>query len=346
MLAALSGLVAPVLLLAALQSAESAHATAAGVTAAVCLASAALLLFVTRPAQAGETVIPRSVGALLLFPAPLASAAAAMEAPLLTVTREYAGSPGPAVAAVVSGLDLLLRCVCGLVALASVFLFLTLGRRVGAWVVRGVPSPVLASAALVVGAGSVTLSGRTVWETRGVPASDVYLASLPVVAEAPKSDRYELDARSGEPRLIPRESDSATDYCRVGDVRQRSDEPCTGVVLKHDARRGAWLVEARTRRGLEPLLWCSGHPTECPDFLAPRQLATAVGPPRTWLATAIAGALLALLAATLGLGRHPSVRFATRVSLAAACVALTTAPLVVYRASFSGVSGDDGGSLR
>jgi len=318
---------------------ESAHAAVAVVASAVgWLFTAALLLAPDRAREGGAA--SATVGAALLPLGPLACAWAAMHTPLLAASRQYTGAAGPAAAAFVAWSQALVVAACVLVAVAALILFLAFGPRLGARVLRAVPPPLLGAGATLAGVGLVALVATTLWGSRGLLPSDVYLERLPIVAEAPRADGFDVDDRASVPRLVPRASSDHPEHCRVGDVRQRSDRPCSGVVLRHDARTGSWLVAARTSAGLEPILWCQRDPQICPDWVAPCHVAGSMGPARIWTASALVGALVALLVAARGFRRGDRARLPTRAFLAAGCLALTSAPLVVFRTT-SGPCPDD-----
>ena len=308
------------------------HATLAALTAAMCLFFTGIALWGATASRDGGAA-PHALGAVILAPALLFLSWVAMQAPLFEATHFCADlCIGSAVRA--WGRIFTLG-ICGLIIVASLVLFMVFGRRLDARIVASVPSPVLGVVATATVACLIGVVAATIWETRGRAPSDAYFDSLPIVDEARKAGNYDVDGHSRVPRLVLRTAEYQTQNCRVGDLLQATQNVCSGVVLKYDARMASWLVEANTDRGGEPIEWCqSESPTQqhCPNFLHACDVARSVGPPRTWVATAVAGALLAALTLVRGLRRDRKTEYAMRSCLAALCVALTSTPLIVYRA--------------
>ena len=310
-----------------------------GEHAAVAMSTAALCLFFTGIALRGATAshdggtAPHALGAVILAPALLFLSWVAMKAPLFEANHFCADL---CIGSAVSAWERIFTLgLCGLIIVVSLVLFMFFGRRLDARIVTSVPSPVLGVAATATVACLIGVVAATIWETRGRAPSDAYFGSLPIVDEAREAGNYDVDAHSRVPRLVPRTAEYQTKNCRVGDWLQATQNACSGVVLKYDACMASWLVEAKTDRGSEPIEWCqSKSPTQlnCPNFLHVCDVARSVGPPRTWVATAVAGALLAALTLARGLRRSRKTEYAMRSCLAALCVALTSTPLIVYRA--------------
>jgi len=312
---------------------EGEHAAVAALTAALCLFFTGIALLGATALHEGGAA-PHTLGAVILVPALFSLSWVAMRAPLFEATHFCADL---CIGSAVSGWARLFTFgICGLIVVASLVLFLLFGRELDARIVASVPSRVLSVASTAAVACLIGVVAATLWETRARTPSDAYFHSLPIVDEVRKAGNYDLDTHSGVPRLVPRTVEYQTQNCRVGDLLQGTQNACLGVVLKYDARTTSWLVEAKTDEGSEPIEWCqskSRTQLNCPSFLHPCDLARSVGPPRTWVVTAVIGALLAGLALARGLRRGRKAEYAMRSCLAAICVTLTSTPLIVHRAT-------------
>jgi hypothetical protein len=179
--------------------------------------------------------------------------------------------------------------------------------------------------------------------SRGVPL-DRYLQALSVVQILESSPCSAFTRTDAEPRLSPERCSSPQDFCQVGNNRQRSDVPCEALVLQRDQTAGALLVSARTKAGLDPIVWCRTRELfDCPETVFPADVRASVTVPRAWRFAAWLGLGLALIGLAAGwrvlLTKTVStpeeawatkLDFAHRVSIVVlVAVAGTATPLVV-----------------
>lgn len=178
--------------------------------------------------------------------------------------------------------------------------------------------------------------------SKGVPL-DRYLQALPVVQVLEDSRCAEFTDADAEPRLSPKPCSWPQEFCQVGNNRQRSDVPCEALVLQRDQTAAAVLVSARTKAGLDPILWCRSRELfDCPETVFPVEVRASVTVPRAWQVAAWLGLGLALIYVAAGWrvltktvstpegARETKFDFAHRVSIVVLVVVLGTAtPLVV-----------------
>jgi hypothetical protein len=198
------------------------------------------------------------------------------------------------------------------------------------------------AAALVCAGALAAVLATELDASKSVPL-DHYLQALPVVQILENSRCAAFTHTDADPRLSSERCPAPQDHCQVGNNRQRSDVLCEALVLQRDQVAGAVLVSARTKTGLDPIVWCrTGGLLDCAETVFPVEVRTSVTVPRAWQVAAWLGLGLALSCVAAGWrvlrtktvstpeGGATQLDFAHRVSIVVLVVVAGTAtPLVV-----------------